>query len=165
MSISADYEKSLHSAARGALLRVIADHPSTSVAELRELVGQHPSLGGLTLGDLFGGGASKPGRGRPAKAKTEAGQPARRVVAAAKPGAAKRMDKWDTRTDAGRDALDRAVYETLGAFGGTNVSAEAIRARLGATPAQIRTSLNRHIVAGDVSFSGKARGTRYTIEG
>jgi hypothetical protein len=163
MSISAEYEKSLTSAARGALLRVIADHPSTPVADLRELVSQHPSLGGLTLADLFGKSRSNSGAGR----STKPAQSGRRAAAAgSKPAAApKRTDKWDTRTDAGRAALDRAVYETLGAFGGTNVSAEAIRARLGATPAQIRTSLNRHIVAGDVSFSGKARGTRYTVEG
>jgi hypothetical protein len=46
-----------------------------------------------------------------------------------------------------------------------SVSPEAVRARLGATPAQLRSSLNRLIETGDVSFSGQARGTHYSLAG
>jgi hypothetical protein len=171
MSISAQYQKSLDDAARGALRSLVTNNPTTSVADLRELVADHPSLGGVTLTELLGRDGSKPAparRGRPPKraatetAATTTAQP--KKVAAPAPKRVGGHDEWETRTEDVRAALDRAVLETLSAFGGVGVSAEAIRARLGATPAQIRTSLNRHIEAGDVSFSGKARGTRYTLE-
>lgn len=162
MSISSEYQKNLTNAARGALLSVVADHPNTSVADLRELVADHPGLGGLTLAELFGKGAGKGSAMRSAKEAPKAAMGGYKGKPSIKPS--KEHGEWDTRTEEGRTALDRAVFETLAAFGGVGVSAEAIRARLGATPAQVRTSLNRHIEAGDVSFSGKARGTRYTLE-
>ncbi len=164
MTITTEYQKSMEEAARGALRSLVADHPNTSVGDLRELVAEHPSLGGVTLSDLLGRGAapSAPRRGRPPKQ-----QSAKAAVAEGKkPSVAKRAGghkEWETRTEDGRAALDRAVLESLAAFGGVGVSAEAIRARLGATPAQIRTSLNRHIEAGEVTFTGKARGTRYSM--
>lgn len=172
MSITAQYQKSLDDAARGALRSLVTNHPTTSMADLRELVAEHPSLGAVTLSELFEGGvAAKPAvrRGRPPKQRVapETAAPATAQAKKPAPAAAKRVggqDQWETRTEEGRAALDRAVLETLSAFGGVSVSAEAIRARLGATPAQIRTSLNRHIEAGDVSFTGKARGTRYSLE-
>jgi hypothetical protein len=173
MSITAQYQKSLSDAARDALRSLLANHPSTSVADLRELVAENPSLGSVTLADLLGGGDAKApsGRGRKAKGAPKAapsdageGKKAAGGTKRTKAVAAVR-DEWNTHTSEGRDALDRAVLESLAAFGGVGVSAEALRARLGATPAQLRSSLNRHIEAGDVSFSGKARGTRYSLEG
>lgn len=163
MSISSEYQKNLNDAARSALLSVVANHPSTSVADLRELLGDHPELGGVTLAELVGqaGGASKPAKAGKQSKKSSAAPAAPK--AAAKPAKGGPVE-WNTRTNEGRAELDRAVLESLSAFGGVGVSAEAIRARVGATPAQVRESLNRHIEAGDVSFSGKARGTRYTLE-
>lgn len=170
MSITAQYQKSLSDAARDALRSLLANHPSTSVADLRELVAENPSLGSVTLADLLGGDAPR-GPGRPRKG-TKPGKAAASDAGDKKAGATKRAkagpairDEWNTHTSEGRDALDRAVLESLAAFGGVGVSAEALRARLGATPAQLRSSLNRHIEAGDVSFTGKARGTRYSLEG
>jgi hypothetical protein len=161
----------MHDAARDALRSLLANHPNTSVADLRELVADNPSLGTVTLTELLGGGAVKSTgkkRGRPAKAAKaaapEAGADTGKKATAGKKGG-KGRDEWNTHTGEGRTALDRAVLESLAAFGGVGVSAEALRARLGATPAQLRSSLNRHIEAGDVSFSGKARGTRYSLEG
>lgn len=171
MSITAQYQKSLSDAARDALRSLLANHPSTSVGDLRELVAENPSLGSVTLADLLGGGEGKvgPGRGRKPKAAgkapaLDAGEGKKGVTKRAKAAPAVR-DEWNTHTAEGRTALDRAVLESLAAFGGVGVSAEALRARLGATPAQLRSSLNRHIEAGDVSFTGKARGTRYSLEG
>jgi hypothetical protein len=170
MSITAQYQKSMHDAARDALRSLLANHPNTSVADLRELVADNPSLGTVTLAELLGGAVKSPGkkRGRPAKAAKAAapdagGDMGKKATAGKKGG--KGRDEWNTHTGEGRAALDRAVLESLAAFGGVGVSAEALRARLGATPAQLRSSLNRHIEAGDVSFSGKARGTRYSLEG
>lgn len=167
MSITAQYQKYIADAAAGALRSLLADHPTTSVADLRDLVAEYPSLGEATLAGLLGSVATAPRRGRPAKSEAaKAAAPA----AAGDKKAAKRSPKaargeWETHTAEGRAALDRAVLESLAAFGGVSVSAEALRARLGATPAQLRSSLNRHIEAGDVSFTGKARGTRYSLEG
>lgn len=170
MSINAQYDKAFTDAAADALRTVVASKPSTSVADLRALISDHPALGDITLGALLGRGAAGT---RGAKARTAKQPKAAKVkttkpqsVAAAKPGkrTSKSRDGWDTRTDEGRAALDRAVIEALSAFGGIAVSAEAIRARLGATPPQLRSSLGRHVEAGDVSVTGKARGTRYTLE-
>jgi hypothetical protein len=160
MSIAADYQKHLDDLARAALREAITRHPTTSVGELRELVASNPSLGGMTLAELTGRATgSVRVRGR---------APSEFMSLKDEPAASARTPKrasWETRTEAGREALDKAVMEALAAFGGISVSAEAIRARVGATAAQIRTSLNRQIAAGELSFSGKARGTRYSIEG
>jgi hypothetical protein len=159
MSIIAEYRQSMNDAARGALRGLLAEHPTTSVADLRELVAEDPALGSLTLTELLG----RPGAKAPAvEQRQRAAKPGRKPQAAAKGGRSR--DQWDTQTAEGRAALDRAVLEALAVYGGVSVSAEAIRARLGATPDQLRASLNRHIEAGDVSFSGKARGTRYSLE-
>lgn len=168
MSITAQYQKYISDAALGALRSLLADQPSTSVADLRELVAEYPSLGEATLAGLLGSVAAAPRRGRPAKsseAPKAAAAPAAEKKAPVKRAPKAARGQWETHTAEGRAALDRAVLESLAAFGGVSVSAEALRARLGATPAQLRSSLNRHIEAGDVSFSGKARGTRYSLEG
>ena len=160
MSIVSEYQDQLREAARGALREAVRQHPSTSVGELRALVAENPGLGSITLTELVGG-SNPPVRVRGKVLKVFGSLRADRDAPAAKP----KSDEWETRTQAGRDALDRAVLEALAAFGGISVSAEAIRARIGATAAQIRTALNRQIANGEVSFSGQARGTRYSLEG
>jgi hypothetical protein len=170
MSISADYSKALEDAAVSALRDVLANRPSTSIADLRELVSSHPHLGELTLTTLFGQGAApaKAAKPKAAKAPAKPAAPAKAAAPAAAPTAKKAArasrDQWDTRTASGRAALDQAVLEGLTALGGQDVSAEQLRDRIGATPHQLRTSLARHIEAGFVSYTGKARGTRYSLE-
>ncbi|HLT38669.1 MAG TPA: hypothetical protein VK034_20415 [Enhygromyxa sp.] len=173
MSINAEYNKHMNAAARDALCSLVVDHPKTSVAALRELIAERPALGDMTLSELFGRSGAK-AKARPAsqpqRATKAAAKPSAPAVAreGKKPAAAKRSGKrggWNTNTAEGRAELDRAVMESLAAFGGVSVSAEALRDRLGATPAQLRASLSRHVEAGDVSVAGKARGTRYTLEG
>lgn len=154
--------------ARGVLCGLIAEHPTTAVVDLRELLAEHPSLGSVTLAELVGRAGTKVravAQRQPTlkPERTKPSAPAVRRDTKA-PKAGQPRDKWDTQTAEGRAALDRAVIESLSVFGGVSVSAEALRARLGATPAQLRSSLNRHIEAGDVSFSGQARGTRYSLE-
>lgn len=159
MNIAAQYQQNIDEHARTALRDAIAQHPTTSVADLRELVAANPSLGAVTLSELLGGKA------RAVQVRGKA--PNQFVSLKDKPAAGSRPAKgvaWDTRTEVGRETLDRAVLEAIAAFGGIGVSAEAIRARVGGTAAQVRTSLNRQIAAGDLSFSGKARGTRYSLE-
>jgi hypothetical protein len=162
MSISTQYQTNLGDAARGALLSVVANHPSTSINELRELVQDHPALGGLTLAELV---SSNLKTARTSSRRTSMSSVSK--SSSSKPGGRSEFvevpTNWETRTEAGRTMFDRAVLQALEGCGGVNVSAEQIRAELGATPAQVRTSLNRQIEAGEVSFTGKARGTRYSV--
>jgi hypothetical protein len=182
MSITAAYTKALDDAAVIALRSVVTNNPSTSVAELRELVTNHPALGDLTLSSLLGEGAEPAKAAKPKAAKPKAMKPKAPRSKTAKPKTAKPVaapaaagpkpatkrgksrEGWDTQTAEGRAELDAAVIDALAAFGGIGVSAEAIRARLGATPAQLRSAFARHIEAGRVSAKGKARGTRYSLE-
>lgn len=165
MSITVDYDKAMDDAAVAALHSVVTTNPSTTIADLRALLSSHPRLGNVTLSEMFGRGSAA---ARPARLAKAAGKSAAAPASGgAKKSAAKRAKgrgAGETRTAEGRSALDQAVIESLTALGGTNVAAEAIRKRIGTTPAQLRASLNRHIQAGDVSFTGKARGTRYSLE-
>ena len=68
----------------------------------------------------------------------------------------------NTRTPEGRAAYDEAVLEAV-----TNakeaVGSSYLRRRIGGTPLQLRTALNRLIEGGKVSYQGKARATRYLL--
>lgn len=68
----------------------------------------------------------------------------------------------NTRTQVGRERLDARVLAHLGARSGF-VAASEVREAVGATSIQVRTSLNRLIEAGKVTWKGKARGTRYKL--
>jgi len=174
MSITVVYDKAMDEAAVAALHSVVTNHPSTTIADLRELLAGHPRLGDVTLTEIFGATPVRAKVGRPKGSKSAAkpaavaspAAPAAAPAAEAKKPAGKRAkrERGETRTAEGRADLDQAVLEGLTALGGANVAAEALRKRIGTTPAQLRASLNRHIQAGDVSFTGKARGTRYTLE-
>lgn len=158
MSISADYQAALEAQARSAFIQVIADRPSITVADVRALVSEYPALGELSLDEVLGGGSKA--KGRKAKSKTRKGSGRK---APTRKGKKAKSGGWEVRTAAGREALDAAVLEALEAEGGKDIAAEQLRDRLGTTPHQLRTSLNRHIEAGRVSFTGKARGTRYSL--
>ena len=75
---------------------------------------------------------------------------------------ATKADAVDTRSAAGRDQYDSAVLDELRDAGG-KMGAADLRARLGGTALQIRTSLGRLIDAREVAFEGKARATRYWV--
>ncbi|KIG17946.1 hypothetical protein DB30_02161 [Enhygromyxa salina] len=190
MSIVVQYTNTLDQQRAAALRAVVAANPSTTAAQLKALVVEFPALGGVVLRDVLPEqtGAAKPAKqrksarkvGRPAKATT-AGPPAKATTAgrpakATKPAAvepvatpaapakaAGRSRAWNVRTDEGRAELDAAVLEGLAALGGKDVRAEGLRKRLGATPHQLRTALNRHIGSGAVTYTGQARGTRYSL--
>lgn len=65
---------------------------------------------------------------------------------------------FETRTQAGRDALDATVMDALGAVGDW-VKVEKLG--IPAEPAQVRSSLHRLVEAGAVKRRGQARGTEY----
>ncbi len=90
--------------------------------------------------------------------------PKRRIVssggaASANVGAGKR----NVRTETGREYFDEEVLATLRQTGGDTVAATTLREMIGADPTQLRTALNRLIERGLVTFTGKARGTRYSL--
>lgn len=68
----------------------------------------------------------------------------------------------NTRTPSGRRRYDQAVLHVL-KVASTPLSAPQIRDRVGGTPLQTRTALNRLIENGKVQWTGKARGTRYVL--
>ena len=66
----------------------------------------------------------------------------------------------NTRTRAGREALDNAIIDYLKAQS-EPVRALDIRKGIGGTAAQVRTRLNYLIEQGKVTYKGRASGTRY----
>jgi hypothetical protein len=154
------FHDAIASQAQAALISVVASQPNTTVAELAELVAANPTLGATTLNTLLGGGGGGAGaapkrKGRPpGKSASPATPAARKPKAGGKP---------NVRTEAGREQFDQELLAALTAAGGDSVSASTLREAVGGDPNQIRTALNRLIEAGEVTFSGKARGTRYSL--
>jgi predicted transcriptional regulator len=160
------FHDALAAQAEAALIAVVASQPNTTVAELAELVAANPTLGATTLNALVGGEMGTPKRrGRPPGRK--AASPATTTPAA--PAARKPKGggarKPNVRTEVGREQFDRDLLAALTEAGGDSVSASILREAVGGDPNQIRAALNRLIEAGEVTFTGKARGTRYSLAG
>lgn len=151
-NLSSAFQDALADHAKAALVEIVTKKPNTSVKDLRQLVTENPSLGSITLAELLGATAKK-GRGR--KAGGRRGKGGRKAAAG----------KRNVRTEAGRAAFDKEVLAALTDAGGDTVAASTIRTALNADPTQLRTSLNRLIEKGVVTFTGKARGTRYSLTG
>ena len=152
-NITSVFQDALADQAKAALIDVVARNPRTTVKELAELVGTNPTLGGLTLAELVGHAAD--GRGRSGMRRGGTGR-----KAAASGGS---VHKRNVRTESGRDAFDEEVLNALRTLGGDTVAATSLREDLNADPTQLRASLNRLIEKGVVTFTGKARGTRYSL--
>ena len=151
MKLAKEYKQHMMESYVEALRSLVAANPNLTAKALRGLVDDYPALADVRLSEILDGAPAKAkGKTKAAKAKKQGG----------KAGAKK---KWNVRSPDGRKALEAAVLEALGELGSKDVAAQDIRKALGATPAQIRTTLNRHIEAGAVTFTGKARGTRYTL--
>lgn len=150
MSAVSDFHDALAAQAGSTLVELASSRPNLNVGDLRALVAAYPGLGEITLGQLVAGVSGGRGKAR-AKGRTKAPR---------RSGSGK---GWNVRTASGRDELDAAVLEALRELGGKNVAAGPLRDKLGTTAHQLRTSLNRHIEAGAVTFAGKARGTRYSL--
>jgi len=150
-NLSSVFQDALADHAKAALVEIVTKKPNTSVKDLRQLVADNPALGSITLAELLGESDKGRRRGRKGAApKAKAGK---------KAGARKR----NVRTEAGRAAFDKEVLDALEAAGGDTVAATTLRKALAADPTQLRTSLNRLIERGQVTFTGKARGTRYSL--
>jgi len=168
---------------------LLRDNPQTTLAEIRQLSRGELGkvLAAITIGDLLNAGraalpavaaekpkagpkrkkpakksAGKPARGRARAGKASAEKAAKVVEAADKAGAAEAADEVNTRTPAGRASFDGQVYEALKAIG-DYAGAGDLQDRVGGTNMQVRSAVNRLIAEGKVTWTGKARGTRYRL--
>lgn len=178
------FRNAVANAERDVMIDQIRSNPQMSLAELGKLAtGELGSLlKGITIGELLGQAGAAPaaprGRGaeKPvkvpralvAKAPAATGRkggrgaaaPAKEAPApAAKRGGSKTV--VDTRTPAGRDAYDQSMLSALKNAPGPQAAPD-LSAVVGGTPLQVRTALARLIERGQVSWTGQARGTRYT---
>ena len=172
----ASFATVIESRTRGVYVDLLRANPSLTLGELQQLCREEfgKVLSTITLGELCLGSKattlkatsaskspSQRGTKKPtkvAKAKTavrsEATTPAA-TAAAESPCAA----EVNTRTPGGRQAFDEVVFTAIKSFAGP-VGAGAIKVT-GGTNMQVRCACNRLIQAGRLSWSGKARGTRY----
>ena len=161
MTLATEYKKQLVESYAFALRKVVAANPNITAKGIRSLMNDYPELADVRLEQILDGVGK--GKGKPAAKPKAAAAAAAAAPKRASKGGGGGSKRWNVRSPEGRAALSAAVLEALSDLGGKEVAAQAIRKKLGATPAQIRTTLNRHIEAGAVTFSGKARGTRYTL--
>jgi hypothetical protein len=162
---------------RRILISTLRATPDLTLGELHKL--SKGTLGRLfseiTLGQLISGEDAAPaGRkavvrrgGRPkggGEVKSAAASaPAGDAEVAAKPG--KRGGKAkavNTRTPEGRAAYDEALFKALEASGAPT-GAGALIGKVGGTSLQARAGLARLIEAGRITWTGKARGTKYSL--
>jgi len=145
-SFEREFSAALDNAERSVFIDLIRSRPDMSLADLAKLSkGRFSSLAGsISIGELLNGAGVKAGRG--------GGAPRRAAAVSA--------GKVNTRTPEGRDGYDKAVMQAVLDIG-EPASAPQIRSIAGGTELQARKSLNRLIETGKVTFTGKARGTRY----
>lgn len=143
-SFEREFSAALDDAERNVFIDLIRSRPDMSLADLAKLSkGRFSSLAGsISIGELLGSGKATRGSGPTRKAANSS------------------AGKVNTRTPDGREAYDKAVIDAVLEIG-EPASAPQIRSIAGGTELQARKSLNRLIEAGRVTFTGKARGTRY----
>jgi hypothetical protein len=151
MPITTDFQATLNDTYAAALRGVVANHPTTTMEDLQTLVAEYPELGQVSLAELL----SEPGKGKAPKAT--------RKATGTKKNTRGKSPRWNMRTEEGREALKTAVLEGLRELGGEDVRAEQLRKRVEASAAQLRAMLNRLIEEGVLTYTGKARGTRYSL--
>jgi len=171
---------------RRILISTLRSTPDLTLGELHKL--STGSLGRLfseiTLGELMSSGSVAPTTRKASSNKTAGRRGGRRKVAdrtaapaavvavstgAAETGAEARKvrrgggkAKVNTRTPEGRAQYDETLFKALEAAGAPT-GAGALIAKVGGTSLQARAALARLIEAGRITWSGKARGTKYSL--
>lgn len=166
---------------RRILITTLRSSPDLTLGEIHKL--SKGDLGRLfseiTLGQLIHGEdaapagrkgkAPKGGGRRGARRKggaAEASAPAGEGEAAAEgrkgKGRGGKAKAVNTRTPEGRAAYDEALFKALEASGAPT-GAGALIAKVGGTSLQARAGLARLIEAGRITWTGKARGTKYSL--
>lgn len=128
----------LEHAIREAVLAEIRTTLGSAFSDIADVVKKHPEVADLSLGQVFGGGTTRGGGVRAAGGAV------------------------DTRTAAGREAYEKSVLRVLEAADGP-VSSQHVRDKCGGTALQARKALNRLIEDGQVTYTGKARATKYEL--
>ncbi|MDC0672399.1 hypothetical protein [Nannocystis radixulma] len=151
---------------RQLLVEELRKHPELTIGELNQLARGElgPELRSITIADLMGSGPVS-GVSGAARQRGASGQPEARVPRPKPVNSSSSQNKPPrsevvTRTAAGREAFDQRILEAIKAIGGP-ASATEIQRRVGGTNMQVRSGANRLIEAGHVTWTGKARGTRY----
>ena len=164
----------IHKLSKGGLGRLFSE---ITIADLLGAGGARPAAaagkrgGGRKRGEGSGsgsgsgsGGGSGAG-GRRGRAKAEAAG-AEAPAAEGKAGKGGRRGgkakAVNTRTAEGRSAYDEALFQAVKESGGP-AGAGALIARAGGSSLQARAGLARLIEAGRITWSGKARGTKYSV--
>ena len=141
------------------------------MSALEQLVGnmtvaQLAEAAGLSIDEVVSlvlkKGASRPLASRGRKAEGDAPTTTTHNKAAAGSFAITER-QHETRTQAGRDALDRAILTFLKQTG-ERVRAVDIRDAVGGSAAQVRARLNALIADARVLYAGQASGTRYWVK-
>lgn len=168
---------------RRILITTLRSTPDLALGELHKL--SKGSLGRLfsevTLGDLIDPGSATSAPRKAGGNKTAArrggqrSKTADRDVSAAPTGeneaaaegrktrsGSGKAKAVNTRTPDGRAQYDEALYKALEAAGAPT-GAGALIAKVGGTSLQARAALARLIEAGRITWSGKARGTKYSL--
>ena len=153
-----DLVSAMEDSKRQLLIDVLRQHPELTLGELKQLARGElsPTLRLITIADLLG----------PERVQTSPPETAPRRGRAGRTPASQDIETAetdvDTRTAAGREAFDEKILQAVTAIG-DSVSATQVQARVGGTNMQVRAGLNRLIEAGKITWSGKARGTRYHL--
>ena len=163
----------LHKLSKGSLGRLFSE---ITISDLISGRG-----GAVRASPRAGAAVVRRGKGRPAGATSTAGRrgaPAKAAALAVSAEAAAPADAKgrggaskvrggkakavNTRTAEGRTEYDEALFQAVKEHGGP-VGAGALIAKVGGTSLQARAGLARLIEAGRITWSGKARGTKYSV--
>ncbi len=159
MSFRTKFKAALEAGSRNAVIKALAAHPNATVAELRRLSQADPILArmfkSIAIADLFGPVT----KGSRAEAPTTI----RRVGSTTRVKRDRLQVEFtaiDTRTPEGRAVYDEALLKAVKSAKAP-IGAGMIIAEVGGTPLQARSGLARLIEAEKVTWTGKARGTKY----
>lgn len=153
MPTKSNFATELIAAQRQTLLEIVRSNPGISLADL--LAQDVPGVGEITVGELLTGKASANGGGRGRRG---------RVVATGRGrgGGGGGKKALSLRSESDRNAYDNAVMSALKKAGG-EARAEAIRAEVGGTSAQLRASLERWMAEKSIKKKGHRRATVYRV--
>ena len=143
-----EYTAAMKNASVMAFIQVVGRHPTATLGEVSDLA-KKAGIGGITVGQLFVDSQPKTG-----------------AEWADSLGARKALSDGsgiNTRTPAAREEYDLSVVRVLAARPDAWLLAPEIRASVGGTPLQVRTSLNRLLEGGRAEYKGQARATSYQV--
>lgn len=151
-SLQEQYSQHMGDLERSAFIEVVQQNPRATLGEIVELIGGDPKPGGVdllevTVEEICGNVRSvkknrKPGPKKGGTQKRSGGGP-------------------ETRSQVGRDKLDKMVLNRLKISKKKRWSSKELRKLTGASEHQLRAALTRLIEAGKANWEGSTSQTRY----